>query len=159
MGYIFMGGAIGGFWIGGFFADRFGNARLFNIANISKCLIMVLFALVQFLPLPPLVSAGLLTFFFGLTISALGIGTTSEAMRSVDNDDKSFGIALSMTLAAAGASLASIITSQYLKYATDLKLSLGEFTLNHYEIFIFSIALGLGLMSLIFRFKTEGNPR
>ena len=155
MGVVNQVGALVGFWAGAQIVDRKGNEILFTFTNLAKLSIVAFFAFIQFLPVPTVITAGVLTFSLGVIVNAFGIGTIAEALKRVPPGEKSFGIGLSMTMAAAGGTLASLVSSQYLKFAESLTVSLGSFTLNHYEIYLFCLAIGFLLVTVIFRFKSE----
>jgi MFS family permease len=155
MGFVGQGGAIVGFWAGAMVVDRKGNEVLFSVANVVKLLIVGLFVFIKIIPLPAIITAGCLTFMFGFIYSAFGIGATAEALKRVDDEAKSFGIGVSATMAAAGGVLASLFSSQYLKFGTDLSVSFGSLQLNHYELYLVFISFGYLLINLFFRFKKE----
>ncbi|NEO54642.1 MAG: MFS transporter [Okeania sp. SIO3B5] len=156
MGFVTQIGSIAGFWIGAQIVDYKSNQYLFRMSNATFFIIVTLFMFVKsIVNTPNIITVTILTFIMGLTISAFRIGAIAEPLKQIQEEQKSFGITLSLIMEPAGGTLSGLILSQYLKYWKDLNLTIGKLALSHYEIYIGAIAIVFLFINIFFRFQED----
>lgn len=117
MGNLLFVGALMGYHFGGKVVDRWGTKVVFLFCHFSFGATLFLFACRDIVPLPTLVTVGILSACFGMVQAASGIAITTEMMSLIPKTGgKSLSTSLTFTLQAAGTTFSGIITGKVMAY-------------------------------------------
>jgi MFS family permease len=151
MGALLMIGAVAGYYLGGRMVDKIGTRYVFLICHFSFSLVLFLFLLRDWIPLPFVFTIGGLTTLFGLIVAASGIAITSELLAVIPPGHKSLSTAIITTLQTGAIAIAGLISAGILgtEMLAESWLFYGK-TYTRYDtiILIFSIMIFLITITL-----------
>lgn len=146
LGTLLLVGGLSGFFLGGKMVDRFGTRHVFLICHFSFGLILFLFLIRQWIPMPLIVTIGFFSMCFGLVKAASGIAITSELLGLIPAENKSLSTAFAMMLQTAGVALSGIFLSKVLSLRIlSASWSLFGLSLSQYD----AILCGCGIAILL----------
>ena len=160
-------GTVAGFFIGGKMVDHLGAKPVFLTGHLVFSLALAGVLLRGFLPLPLIVTVGLLSFLFGTMQGATGIAGTSELLALIPPENKSLSTGFNLTLTAAGAALAGFLPGQLLKMKVlPAQWTIAGQTLSAYDIMLTGfmvmtvlMAAALGLVPTIRHLRSQWLPQ
>ncbi len=108
-------GALIGFFYGGTMVDKMGTKHVFLACHFSYAIVLGLFLLRGFLPVPLVLIIGGLALCFGLVQAASGVAISSEMLALIPADNKPMASAVNLSLMSLGISLSGVFCSRILK--------------------------------------------
>ncbi len=167
MGNLLSIGTIAGFFIGGKMVDHLGAKPVFLAGHTVFSLVLAGFLLRGFSPLSLIATVGLLSFFCGAMQGATGIASTSELLALIPPENKSLSTGFNLTLAAAGTSLAGLLSGQLLKMQVfpaqwmfcGKMLSAYDMLLAGFMVLTVLMAVSLGLVPTVRNLRSQWLPQ
>jgi len=167
MGNLLSIGTVAGFFIGGKMVDHLGAKSVFSAGHVVFALALAGVLLRGSLPLPLIVTIGLLSFFCGAVQGATGIASTSELLALIPPENKSLSTGFNLTLLAAGASLAGLLNGQLLKMDVlpaqwtlfNQPMSAYDVLLAGFVVMTVLMAAALGLVPKIRNLRSQWLPQ
>ena len=108
-------GALLGFFFGGTMVDKLGTKHVFLTCHFSYALVLSLFLLRDFVPLPLVAVIGGLALLFGLVQAGSGVAISSEMLAVIPADNKPMATAVNLSLMSLGVSLSGVFSSRILQ--------------------------------------------
>lgn len=139
-------GSLLGFYFGGLLVDRIGTKHVFVVCHFSFAVVLLLFLVRDFAPVPAVAVVGTLALGFGLVQAASGVAMSSEMLATIPPDNKAMATAVNMSLAGLGVALSGMFSSFILKFGIlSPSWTLFGKTLGPYD----SILLFCGVMVML----------
>lgn len=146
LGNLLVIGALLGYFLGGRLIDRYGTRPVFLLGHLAFAVTILGFVLRELIPAPPLYTAGLFVFLFGVTQAATAIAFTAEMLALVPANGKSLSTSVAMVLSRGGIGLMGVLSAWILDSGLlSERWQLGGLTLSVYD----SVLMGFGVMVLL----------